>query len=62
MESKSIFKSKTLWVNVAIGAAVPILSAYGIQLTPTQIAEAVAAANVALRLITQGPVHVLPQQ
>ena len=52
--SKSIFKSKTFWVNALAlaSAAVP-----GLSLAPAVAVPAVAAINIALRWITRGPVH-----
>ena len=61
MPSKSIFLSKTLWLNV-IGAVVVFvqgLPGTGIAVDPQTIAYVLAALNVANRLITHGPVHVL---
>lgn len=64
MESKSIFTSKTFWVNVvAFGAAVA--GAFGIDLgldaeTQTAIVGgAMAVANIVLRLVTKESVHVV---
>lgn len=54
-QSKSIFASKTFWVNVLMGAA-----AYGGFLPPKYAAVVVPVANVALRIVTNQPVSVLP--
>lgn len=57
-KSKSIFKSKTFWWNVLSAAA-----EYS-QILPLPPGVAVLIANginIALRLITKEPVHVVPQ-
>ena len=53
--SKSLFKSKIFWVNILTAAnellgVVPIPHAIG----------ALAVVNIALRLITRQPVHMIP--
>lgn len=68
--AKHLFRSKTFWVNalsfvVAAGAAIP-----GSPLGPlvaahpglaAGLAAAVGVANILLRIITDQPVHVLPE-
>lgn len=59
MRKKSIFKSKTFWVNLlsmatAVSGVVP--------LDPDTSAVIVGCANIALRTITSDPVTVLPKR
>lgn len=60
MESKSIFSSKTFWLNLAAPVFV-YLSSKGLNLTPDQqmaaVAIAMSAANVAVRFFTSQAVH-----
>ena len=53
---KSLFKSKTFWINV-IGVAATIFGAIPAT-TPTIIAG--GAINIALRILTKEPVEVIP--
>lgn len=56
MKSKSLFASKTFWLNaLGIGALV----VPGLPLAPATIGLILAALNVGNRMLTQGPVHVL---
>ena len=51
--SKSIWKSKVFWVNVVAAVA-----QYGYSVIPAEYAvPVVAVANVILRWVTVGPVH-----
>ncbi|MGH7177884.1 MAG: hypothetical protein ACREJC_10920 [Tepidisphaeraceae bacterium] len=55
--SKSIFQSKTFWVNVLTGAATIAGGSFGV---PTHIAvPIVTGVNILLRFITKGPVSIL---
>ena len=56
-ESKSIFQSKTAIGNVLAAALIPLLTAYGIQLSAEEIGIVFAAANILFRLISSDPVH-----
>lgn len=56
--SKSLWKSRTFWFNLLTAAAE--LSAV-LPLPPGTLTIAAAVINVALRLVTSEPVHVLPQ-
>ena len=56
MRSKHLFASKTFWLNV-IGIA--SLALPGMPLSSVTIGYILAGLNVATRLITKGPVHVL---
>lgn len=56
--SKSLFTSKTFWFNV-LTAAVD-LAGY-LPLPPGTAVLVVSGLNVALRVITKGPVHVLTE-
>lgn len=54
--SKSIFKSKSFWLNI-LGA----IATYGafLPVDPQTATYILAGANVAVRVLTKGPVHVL---
>lgn len=54
--SKNLLKSKTFWINV-LGAVVT----YGgmLPLDPQTAFYVLAGANIGLRVITKGPVHVI---
>jgi hypothetical protein len=54
--SKNILKSKTFWLNV-IGIAATV--APGLPVSPEQLVYIVGGLNVANRVLTTGPVHVL---
>ena len=56
--SKSLFTSKLFWFNV-LTAAAALLDV--IPLPPEYTAVAVGVINVALRVVTDQPVHVLPR-
>lgn len=56
MKSKSIFTSKTFWLN-AIGVATLVVP--GLNIAPATIGIILAALNIGNRVLTQGPVHVL---
>jgi hypothetical protein len=54
METKSIFKSKTFWLNI-LGLA----SMYGDLLPPKYSVPVLAVANIANRFLTSQPVSVM---
>lgn len=56
MKSKSLFASKTFWLN-ALGIAAMVVP--GLPLGSETLGLILAALNVANRVITTGPVHVL---
>lgn len=56
MRSKSIFASKTFYLNL-LGVATLVVP--GLNIAPATIGIILAALNVGNRLLTQGPVHVL---
>lgn len=61
MDSKSIFTSKTFWANL-LTAIVACAGEFSGVIPPTwapYIAAGVGVANIVLRLITTGPVHVV---
>ena len=62
MNSKSIFASKTLWLNILGPLFGYIGTKYGLALTPDQqlavIGIGMAGANALMRLVTRQPVHV----
>jgi hypothetical protein len=62
MNSKSIFASKTLWLNL-LGPVFTLLAAHGLSLTPDQqlatVGIVMSAANIVVRLFTSKPVHVV---
>lgn len=60
MPSKNLFKSKTFWVNVASIAVAVGSGSFGVSLAPNAATILLAAGNIALRLLTNEPVHVLP--
>lgn len=59
--SKSIFKSRTFWVNAA-GVGVWALQHFlGVQvISPSELIGLLAGSNVATRLVTDQPVHIVP--
>lgn len=59
--SKSLFKSKSFWFNVAAGAVHVAQGALGFNLPPHVAAGVVLGGNIVLRLMTEDPVHVLPR-
>ena len=56
MKSKSLFVSKTFWLNM-LGIAAMVLP--GVPIDPGTLAYMLAGLNIATRVITKGPVHVL---
>ena len=56
MTSKSIFVSKTFWLN-AIGIGVMVVP--GLQINPVTLGYILAGLNIANRLLTEGPAHVI---
>lgn len=64
MDVKSLFASKTFWLNILVLPAAQLLLRYGVTLDPDTVNAlsivAVAAANIGMRLFTQQPVTVLP--
>jgi len=56
---KSIFASKTFWVNSVGGLLIPVLSAYGVQLSAEDVGVVFAAVNIILRLITSVPASIM---
>ena len=54
MPSKSIFTSKTFWLNLLSAAA--MFTGY---LPPKYAAVAIPALNIGNRFLTDGPVHVI---
>jgi hypothetical protein len=62
MDSKSIFASKTLWLNL-LGPLFTLLAAHGLALTPDQqlgcVGIVMSGANIVMRLFTNRPVHVV---
>lgn len=59
-ESKSLLKSKTLWINLIMAglAFVPPVQAV---VSPELLGAIFGLANTVLRLVTKQPVHVLPK-
>ena len=58
--SRSLFVSKTFWLNV-LTAAVEVTGALSSVIPPGALTLVLASLNVAIRIITHGPVHVLTQ-
>jgi len=56
MKSKNIFLSKTFWIN-AVGVASLLVP--GLPINAETLGLVLAGLNVANRLLTNGPVHVL---
>lgn len=55
-QSKNLFKSKTFWLNIlSMGAMV----VPGLPIPPETLVWVAGGLNIANRLLTQGPVHVL---
>lgn len=63
-ESKSIFKSKTVWANIAT-ALVMLATVANVELSAEEATAIVTGVftlvNVVVRLVTKGPVHILPK-
>ena len=59
METKSPFKSKTVWVGLIMASAafIPSVSTW-IAANPTIFAEIVSAAIVGLRMISKGKIEI----
>ena len=53
---KKILKSKTIDFNVLAGAAVLILSSFGVDMSAEAVASLMAAVNVILRFVTNVPI------
>jgi len=57
MGTKSIFVSKTFWLNVALAGAAIVQQVTGIDIASTEVEVLVAAVlNIALRFVTVEPV------
>jgi len=61
MDSKSIFQSKTFYLNIALVLAAVLQQYAGIQLAPEELEIAIVAIlNIAVRLFTHDSAHILP--
>jgi uncharacterized membrane protein len=58
--SRSLFVSKTFWLNV-LTASVEITGALSGIIPPGALTLVLAGLNVAIRIVTHGPVHILTQ-
>ena len=58
--SRSLFVSKTFWLNV-LTASVEVTGALSGIIPPGALTLVLAGLNVAIRLVTKGPVHLLTQ-
>ena len=58
--SRSLFATKTFWLNF-LTAAVEVTGALSSVIPPGALTLVLASLNVAIRIITHGPVHVLTQ-
>ena len=56
---KSIFKYKTLWVNVALAAGAAFVNQVTPLIPPDVYAAGVAVVNILLRRVTSEPVSIL---
>ena len=56
--SRSLFVSKTFWLNV-LTASVEITGALSGIIPPGALTLVLAGLNVAIRIVTHGPVHIL---
>ena len=56
--SRSLFVSKSFWLNV-LTASVEVTGALSGVIPPGALTLVLAGLNVAIRLVTKGPVHVL---
>ena len=56
--NRSLFVSKTFWLNV-LTASVEVTGALSGVIPPGALTLLLAGFNVAIRLVTKGPVHVL---
>ena len=61
IESKSIFVSKTFWLNLALVLTALLQHFTGVEIAATEVELLVAGLlNIALRYVTVSPVKVLP--
>ena len=58
--SRSLIATKTFWLNF-LTAAVEVTGALSSVIPPGALTLVLASLNVAIRIITHGPVHVLTQ-
>jgi len=58
--AKSIFASKTFWVNALIFIAAVIDQVMGTGLVPAEALAVLGALNIGIRAITTQPVRILP--
>lgn len=56
MNSKSLFTTKTFWLN-AIGIGLMVVP--GLHINPVTLGYIMAGLNIANRLLTEGPAHVV---
>lgn len=60
MGTKTIFASKTFWLNVALAGAAIVQQVTGIEIASTEVEVLVAAVlNIALRFVTVEPVKLV---
>lgn len=57
MNSKSLFASKTVWMNVAMPAILAALKAAGYTVSLEEATAVIGAINIILRYVTTQPVH-----
>lgn len=62
MKVKSLFKSKTFWVNALTVVGSIASGGCGVTLDPKLALPALAIVNIGLRTITNGPVSVLNEE
>jgi len=55
--SKSLFASKTFWMNVALPAILAALKSAGYHVTMEEAMAVIGAINIILRYVTTQPVH-----
>ena len=58
--SKSLFASKAFWTN-CLAAAIEVTGALSGVIPPGALTLVLAGLNIAIRIVTHGPVHVLTQ-
>lgn len=52
-----VLKSKTIWINLILGALIPFLVSLGVDIKPEQASTGLVLVNLILRAITNQPLN-----
>ncbi|RJQ38318.1 MAG: hypothetical protein C4555_05135 [Dehalococcoidia bacterium] len=55
--ARQVLKSKTVWINLILGAAVPFLVSLGVDIKPEQASTGLVLVNLILRAVTNQPLN-----